>query len=121
MKARKAPKVLAVISVIVGILLGFLGLGTIYSYQYQYQWSAFERCVEFPEPEGVDAAFEINIEASNFTYFPIGLHCRWKLENGELVTKNYPELLPNIFVFGGLALIVAGAVTLGARSRSSRR
>jgi len=119
MKARKAPKVLAVISVIVGILLGFLGLGTIYS--YQYQGSAFERCVEFPEPEGVDAAFEINIEASNFTYFPIGLHCRWKLENGELVTKNYPELLPNIFVFGGLALIVAGAVTLGARSRSSRR
>jgi hypothetical protein len=118
MMARKVSRVVATIAVVAGMLLGLLGWGTVYSFQYSKD--EYERCLEIPEPEGTDDAYVSNATNEGWNYLPIGLHCSWELKNGEIVSEDYPELVPNVLVYGGLALALAGIASLTLSSRKER-
>jgi len=109
-KRRVAAPVLitATIGCFIGAVL-FLGTATKFTIDLRDQ---SEHCYEF-KPDAVTSDIENPLASTDVSYFPLGIDCKWHMDDGGVETIFWPGLVPTFTAYGGLLLLAAGVASFG--------
>jgi hypothetical protein len=113
LKRDRASQLIGIFAIILGVLFACAGAASFNAFGISL--SASERCWALDEPAGVDETKESNVVDADFTTFPLGLHCSWKLKSGGSVSHDYPNFLHTLLAYGGSVVAIGGTVLLIVR------